>query len=213
MVNFNSYNPGKTASIIYMIFLLGLTGYAASFLRPLALTITPFGITAAVLAAVYEPIKNNRSLLVWIILVYFITVTLEIIGTNTGIVFGNFHYGNTLGPKIMNVPYIVGLNWVMIILGTNAVAYILSKGRYFRWVIASCLLVITFYFGENPAAELDYWSWLGNYIPLKNYASCFLIAFAASAALSLGVKNYFHKNFLQFYLGLAVLILLLHIIL
>ena len=49
-------------------------------------------------------------------LVCFATgIAVEIIGTATGGLFGDYQYGNVLGPSIQKVPFIIGINWFITI--------------------------------------------------------------------------------------------------
>ena len=40
---------------------------------------------------------------------------MEVIGVKTGLIFGNYSYGNALGYKILGVPLIIPINWAMLI--------------------------------------------------------------------------------------------------
>ena len=39
----------------------------------------------------------------------------EMIGTNSGLIFGGYTYGPTLGLKVGETPVLMGLNWIMMI--------------------------------------------------------------------------------------------------
>ena len=44
------------------------------------------------------------------LLISIFGISVEILGVKTGLLFGNYHYGDVLGPGIMGVPFIIGLN-------------------------------------------------------------------------------------------------------
>src|SRR5210317_2015499 len=45
----------------------------------------------------------------------------ELIGVQTGLLFGEYAYGSALGPKLMGVPLIIGVNWLAIVLASIGV--------------------------------------------------------------------------------------------
>ena len=38
-------------------------------------------------------------------------MTVELVGTKTGMLFGDYSYGKVLGPALQGVPLIIGINW------------------------------------------------------------------------------------------------------
>ncbi len=203
-----SINERRIELIIYLIFIVGIIGHADTEIRPLMLKITPLTMLLAGFLAAYEPLRKNKRLIVWCVFTYFITLTLEIIGTNTGLIFGNYHYNSTLGLKIMNTPYIIGFNWVILILGASSVAALMIKNNLMRFFIASCLTVGVDFFLEQLAAKLNYWTWVGASVPMYNYVSWFLITFFAATALGVLIKKFYHKNFVHFFIGQALFIII-----
>lgn len=203
----------KSVLIIYSIFIIEIIGIAVPQLRVFFLKLTPFFIVITFALAIYKPFRYNKRLFIWGALMFFISITLEIIGTNTGLIFGNYHYGSTLGIKIMNVPYVTGLFWTAIILGGNSLLYLITQKATVRYILVSLLSVILDIFIEQLAGKLDYWNWMGNSVPLYNYVSWFIITLAASIVLNIAVKKYYHKNFLHFFIGQTIFIIMLDMIL
>ena len=46
---------------------------------------------------------------------FAVGVSVEIMGINTGILFGDYTYGDVLGFKLRDVPVLIGVNWFIII--------------------------------------------------------------------------------------------------
>jgi len=109
-----------------------------------------------------------------------ITFALEVLGTKTGIIFGNYVYGNTLGLKISGVPLIIGFNWVLVILGSITLSEQIEQNIFLRALLTGTLAVLFDLVLEPIAIKLDYWRWNSGLIPLLNYYSWFLISFIAS---------------------------------
>ena len=172
------------------------------------MSITPVTLLFTAALALYEPVKKERDLLKWGVLTYFITLSLEAIGTNTGIIFGNYSYGSTLGIKIMNVPLVIGLIWVVLILGAVSLSYSITNNFLARIFTASAITVFLDFFLEQLSGRLKYWSWTGNTVPILNYATWFVITFIAAVSLQLFVKNFHHKILAHFFMGQSIFIII-----
>ena len=120
--------------------------------------------------------------LVYTFIVIFITgVVTEIIGVNTGLLFGSYVYGDFFGPKLLGVPLVIGINWFCIVYCSFVfVVKMLSKREYPFFVIPflSSLLATAFDWVMEPVAVvLNFWTWEGGRIPFLNYVSWFIITF------------------------------------
>ncbi|MEJ2615162.1 MAG: carotenoid biosynthesis protein [Ignavibacteriaceae bacterium] len=166
---------------IYLYFFAGIIWHSWSLTKGLMLQITPYGLLFASILVLYPYIKEkNKKLLIWIIITYIITFILEIIGVKTGIIFGEYSYGFVLGPKIFDVPFIIGLNWVVVILGAIIISKLFFKNFLLSALIAGLLAVIFDLALEPVAFKLGYWFWQWNIIPLQNYIAWFVISFLSA---------------------------------
>jgi len=196
---------------IYLYFFAGIIWHSWNLTRDLMLQITPYGLLLASLFVLYPYIKERKKkLLVWIITTYIITFILEVIGVKTGIIFGEYSYGFVLGPKIFDVPFIIGLNWVVVILGAVLISKMFSKNFLFSALIAGILAVIFDLALEPVAFRLGYWFWQWNIIPLQNYIAWFVISFLSAVFFNLLKvelnstlpKHYFYAQVI-FFIGLS----------
>lgn len=145
------------------------------------LTITPYTLLltgSLVVYFTYE--KGELKFLIWCLIIYIVTIGLEILGTRTGIIFGSYVYGNTLGLKIFGVPLIIGFNWVLVILGAITLSEQIDQNIFLRALLTGTLAVLFDLVLEPVAIKLDYWRWNSGIIPLSNYYSWFLVSFMAS---------------------------------
>jgi uncharacterized membrane protein len=118
----------------------------------------------------------------WIFLLsYLAGLGIEIIGVNTGWPFGEYVYGPVLGPKIFSTPLMIGVNWLMLLYATNAIAKSLSGHWILRAAIAGALMTFLDLLIEPVAIKLDFWTWSADSVPLANYFSWFVIATLLSA--------------------------------
>jgi putative membrane protein len=149
-----------------------------------------------------EFLERNARFLVWALVIYVITFSLEALGVATGMVFGDYEYGDTLGPKALAVPVVIGFNWVLVVLG----ALTLTKrvvSHPLQVALFTAALTTAFDFVMEPVAiALDYWTWAAFEPPLHNYVAWFVISFAVALTfehLKVGTKNtlYIHYFLVQ----------------
>lgn len=120
------------------------------------------------------------------IVAFCIGFSAEIIGVNTGLLFGSYQYDSSLGIKVLNTPILIGLMWFMTIYGIANFAYYLNEKmsaslrienhRFFWGILAGVITTFFDYILEPAAIKLGYWSWSDEVIPWKNYLSWFLIS-------------------------------------
>jgi bisanhydrobacterioruberin hydratase len=122
------------------------------------------------------PMKNGwKSLAVWTS-VYLIGIAVEIIGVNTGILFGDYSYGENLGPKIVGVPPLIGINWIVLTFLTGTITKRFIRYKWLAAIGAAFLMVGLDFFIEPVAPVFDYWSWHGGFAPLKNFIHWFFVS-------------------------------------
>jgi putative membrane protein len=103
--------------------------------------------------------------------------TAEALGVATGIPFGSYAYADSLGPKVLAVPLLVPLAWVM----TAYPAYLVGQrlaGPRGGWLIGAWTLTAWDLFLDPQMVEAGHWSWAFptpalpgiSGIPLTNYA-------------------------------------------
>ena len=163
----------------YSIYTVGIIGHLFAPTRELMFWLTPFTLFISILL-VFLSIVDNKQLIVWLIVTYLITLLLEIIGVKTGLIFGEYSYGNILGIKFFEVPLIIGLNWVIIIWGGILLSQKLTAGPYWIGISTGAFALLFDIMLEPVAISFGYWNWEGSIIPLQNYLAWFIIAFAFS---------------------------------
>lgn len=97
----------------------------------------------------------------------------EWIGVHTGLLFGDYQYSSVLGPKIFEVPVIIGVNWAMLSIVAAAMLQKLKLNFIVEVGLAALLMVFLDFLMEPVAIKLNYWSWKNGIIPIFNYV-CWL---------------------------------------
>jgi len=168
------------AALLTVFFAVGVAGHAFATTFPLMLAFTPWVLlVAGIIVFGWEARRQTRTFLVWAAVTYVVTFFLEVIGTKTGLVFGAYTYGATLGRHLLEVPLVIGFNWTIVVLGCISFTTTVVKNRYAAPVAAAVLAVIFDIFLEPVAIRLDYWTWTGGPIPIQNYIAWFVISLAA----------------------------------
>ena len=97
----------------------------------------------------------------------------EYIGVHTGLLFGNYEYGAALGPKIGEIPMVIGVNWFCIVLASGSLLYSLPVNNIFKAILAGALCTVMDYLIEPVAMKIDFWNWENGVIPIWNYICWF----------------------------------------
>src|SRR5215210_910484 len=58
---------------------------------------------------------KNAAFFAFVFICFVAGMLTEIIGVNTSLLFGKYEYGKVLGSGILNVPWLIGINWFTII--------------------------------------------------------------------------------------------------
>ena len=105
------------------------------------------------------------------------TLIVEIIGSHTGIPFGQYHYTDLLQPQIAGVPLLIPFAWFMMLPCAWAVAYPFRHSRW-RFILISALALTAWDLFLDPQMvnwQLWIWDQPGGYfgIPWSNYVGWF----------------------------------------
>lgn len=163
-----------------VFYLVGIAGHLWAETRPFFLSITPLVLLVFTLIMFVPSVRDDKKMLLWFPLTYAATFALEAAGVATGLIFGPYHYGATLGPKLLAVPLIIGANWVIVVLGALRLSERLTVRPVLSALIVAALATGFDWVMEPVAIRLDYWQWHTAGIPLQNYAAWFITAAIAA---------------------------------
>lgn len=101
----------------------------------------------------------------------------EVVGVNTGWLFGDYEYGSELGFKIWGVPLVLGLNWYCVVAASTQVVRKHFKINLLAQAFLAGLLCTALDFVIEPVAiKYHFWTWIGGEIPLFNYLCWFVFS-------------------------------------
>jgi putative membrane protein len=198
--------------ILGVIHLVGIVGLLSPFQEYFRL-LTPFNL---VISAVFLW-TNHREKKIEIVLfsafVFLLGYLIEFIGVKYGFVFGQYRYGQTLGPKLFSVPVIIGLNWLLVMYCVASLTESLRTSVIIKVIIASLLALAMDWLIEPVAMRFDFWNWQNNVVPFQNYVGWFVTSVIMQSAYhilkvkaenKLALPYYFIQLFFFLVLNLAI---------
>lgn len=160
---------------IWLFHLTALLGFYLGY-QDWFLSKTPInmGVYTLLLFVIF-PISSTTNYRFFIIS-FLIGMASEWVGVHTTWLFGSYTYGSNLGPKIFEVPLLIGVNWAVLSIITANIVRVKVKNNYSASFLAAGLMVLLDIVMEKAAPELGFWSFTAGVVPLKNYISWFGIA-------------------------------------
>lgn len=167
----------KEEIFLYLIYAVGVFGHLTSSLINYMKLLTPLTLLLTGGIVLFATIQSSKgNFILWALVTYIITFSLEVIGVKTGLVFGSYWYGDTLGLKFLEVPLIIGFNWIMVILGVILLSEKIFNNKNLLAISAALLATLFDFFLEPTAIKLSYWNWSDVIVPLQNYIAWFFIS-------------------------------------
>lgn len=150
--------------------LLPVTSELFIFLTPLALLMS-FGL----LMIHHQPGFNTKNITVFIF-IFISGIVVEIIGVQTGLIFGTYTYGKGLGLKIFDTPILIGMNWLLLVYTTGTIMQKVKIATGLRIAAGASMMLVYDLVLEQVAPKMDMWSWENSEVPVNNYIAWWLIA-------------------------------------
>ena len=178
--------------------------------REIFVRATPLNLLLMFILLIWVQKEKNGTFLFFVFIAFVIGFLAEMIGVNTGLLFGNYSYGKTLGVKLLQVPLIIGVNWFVTIycsgITIHTILNKLVKGvsvqnerlsaslKVFSIIIDGAILATLFDWLMEPIAiRLGFWNWKEDgSIPVYNYLCWFIISAALLAVFQ--ILNFKKEN-------------------
>ena len=193
-----------------IIYLVGIIGFFTPFLRPVFLPMSGLILYLTTIGVILSS-RQKGKLLFFLSIAFCIGFTSEVIGVQTGILFGDYSYGTNLGFKFLGVPIVIGLLWgVLAVSSASFLAQfpVLKKQAPF---LAALLMLGIDYIMEPVAIASDFWNWNGTIVPLWNYICWFIIAWVLQIILKRGTLAESNKVFNLVFIILTIFFSLLNL--
>lgn len=190
----NRFSKFQVATAIAVLFhSIGIAGLLY-FDKTFFLQSTPVNLLLMFVLLLWTQREKNTYFFLFLVTCFSVGIAVEMVGIHTGILFGNYSYGNVLGYKIQGVPLLIGANWFIIIYCSGiSIHTILMKAinrisadtgkrpmalKALSVIIDGATLAVFFdWLMEPVAVKLGYWAWKGDgSIPVFNYLCWFIVS-------------------------------------
>ena len=182
------FNKRISIGIIWLFHLSGLAGLLYID-KNLFASLTPLNlfISSTLLFVNQKSLRKNEIIIVF--LIFSIGMIAEILGVNYGLIFGKYDYGNNLGLKLLGVPLLIGLNWVILTFICGSISNHFIKNKYLSILVGIILMLIIDITLEPTAPVLDYWEFSGSIAPIQNY-----IGWTFTSLLTLSIYQLYYSS-------------------
>lgn len=158
---------------------------------------------------------NNKNQIFALLLIFLIGMLSEFIGVNYGLIFGEYIYGNNLGFKLFGVPFLIGLNWVILtVICANIVSFLIKNNSIIQIIILGTLLMLFMDFVMEPIApKLDLWKFKNLVVPTSNYIGWLIISILTQTIYNIQFKEKEFKLSFNLYTAIFLFFVSLNLIL
>ncbi len=161
--------------IVHVVGVIGLSQQAP--IRDMFLWLTPVNLLLTLYLFVGAAEGRTGRQIGLLVLIGVLGFLVEVAGVHTGLIFGNYWYGASLGFKVVHVPVVIGVNWVILVYAMTCWLGKLGLSGVWRAILGAVLLTALDWVMEPVAVSLDFWQWQQNTIPVRNYIGWFGTSF------------------------------------
>jgi bisanhydrobacterioruberin hydratase len=171
--------PVHTVIAISFYYLVGIIGLINEQFQSLFKALVPYTLLFSLYFLLLFHEGSKVKIYVTAMIIILLSFLVEAIGVNTGVIFGHYVYGPTLGIKLWNTPLMIGVNWLLLIYSCWVLTGLFTGNRLLKYLFASMLMVI-YDIALEPVAMMNYTGW-------------FLTSMILFIILDLGVGNIKNK--------------------
>ena len=177
--------PSNTTSkisvfIIWLFHLCGMVGISYGN-KEFFLAFTPINLFISFVLLFVNQKQLESKELKAAFLIFFIGMISEILGVKYGLIFGDYVYLDNLGVKILGVPVLIGVNWIILTFITGSLSSFIFKNKYVSIFMGAILMIGLDLLIEPVAPLLGFWIFDLQKVPLQNYLGWFVIGMITQA--------------------------------
>jgi len=183
----------KTCSLLIILFYsVGLFGFMYTPTISLFKQLVPFHLLLMTGLLISTQPLRSHSFWTFLAITYVAGFLIELAGTQTGLIFGSYAYGSTLGFKVFGTPLMIGVNWILVIYSVGMTLWQFGvRNRYAFVSLGAASVTVLDFLIEPVAMKYDYWDWAGGIVPVQNYIVWF---FFSAFLLFLFQRSAFRKD-------------------
>ena len=158
------------------MYITGAIGLRWEITREVFKLLVPFNLIFTAFLVLLFHKSWNKYFVFFMIFTTFFGFFVEVLGVETGKIFGKYHYQTTLGIKILEVPPIIGLNWLILIYAVGVFSARFNINKALQIALGASVMTFLDFLIEPIAIKYTFWAWDEPTIPLQNYAAWWLIS-------------------------------------
>jgi putative membrane protein len=162
--------------ILIIFYTVGTIGILSPSYTNYFLPLSFFNLLLSFIVILIATNKLTINFLLFILFCFLVGIVIELIGTKTGLLFGDYAYGKNLGIKISGVPIVIGINWAILIITSASITNRLHISVLIKIILSAVLMTFLDILMEPVAIKSDFWHWNKGVIPFYNYVCWFFIS-------------------------------------
>ena len=171
--------PNKPTSIIsigiiWLFHICGMIGISYGN-KEFFLAFTPINLFISFVLLFINQVQLEKPELNAALIIFSIGMVSEILGVNYGLIFGDYVYLDNLGFKVLGVPILIGINWIILTFITGSMSSYIIKNKYIAALTGAILMILLDLIIEPVAPLLGFWIFDLPTVPLQNYIGCVVI--------------------------------------
>jgi len=171
--------PNKTTSIIsigiiWLFHVCGMIGISYGN-KEFFLAFTPINLFISFVLLFINQLQLEKPELNAALIIFSIGMVSEILGVNYGLIFGDYVYLDNLGFKVLGVPILIGVNWIILTFITGSMSSYIIKNKHIATLTGAILMILLDLIIEPVAPLLGFWIFDLPTVPLQNYIGWFII--------------------------------------
>jgi len=175
-MEFLKHKKYLTHAILINSHLCGVIGMLSPY-KDLFILLTPFNLILSTVILFYHHSDFTKQFWIFAITICLAGYFLEVAGVQTGVIFGEYKYGTSLGFQLFGVPLVMGLNWLVLIYSVGVMFQSLKIHSVIKSLLGASILTFLDFFIEPIAIKYNYWTWQEVQVPLQNYVAWYIASF------------------------------------
>lgn len=189
--------PNKPTSIIsigiiWLFHICGMIGISYGN-KEFFLAFTPINLFISFVLLFINQVQLEKSELNAALIIFFIGMISEILGVNYGLIFGDYVYLDNLGFKVLGVPVLIGVNWIILTFITGSMSSYIIKNKHIAAITGAILMILLDLIIEPVAPLLGFWIFDLPIVPLQNYIGWFVIGLTTQYIYHFNIERKEHS--------------------
>lgn len=163
--------------VLTVLYGVGVIGLSIKSLQQSIIVLTAVNLLITAFLMIWNYARIDNRLILACLFTYLTGFIVEVIGVQTGVLFGSYAYSGLLGPRILGTPLMIGVNWLLMIISVWSISILFFKKLLLAALMGAALMVLMDLLIEPFAIFFNLWTWENNDPPIQNYLAWFGISF------------------------------------